>query len=73
MIEKMILGYENSIRYDSGYVMVYNQLGMIYHQLGKREKAIYNLERFIQLWQGEPDRIEDIEKLLEQLKEEQKE
>jgi Tfp pilus assembly protein PilF/4-amino-4-deoxy-L-arabinose transferase-like glycosyltransferase len=73
MIEDAISAFENVIRYDPGYVMAYHRLGMIYHQLGKREKAIYNLERFIQLWQGEPDRIEDIEKLLEQLKEEAKE
>jgi tetratricopeptide (TPR) repeat protein len=70
MVDEAIFAYEKVIRYDPGYVMAYHRLGMIYHQIGKREKAIYHLERFTQMWQGEPDQIEDVKRLLEELKKE---
>jgi tetratricopeptide (TPR) repeat protein len=68
MVDEAIFAYEKVIRYDPGYVMAYHRLGMIYHQMGKREEAMYNFERFIQLWGGEPEQIKDVVKLLEELK-----
>jgi hypothetical protein len=36
--------------------------------MGKREEAIRNLEQFVQLWEGEPEKIEKVVALLEELK-----
>jgi tetratricopeptide (TPR) repeat protein len=68
MVDEAISAYEKVLRHDPGYAMAYHRLGMIYHQMGKREEAINNLERFIQLWGGEPEQIRDVVKLLEELK-----
>jgi hypothetical protein len=41
---------------------------MIDHQLGKTKEAISNLENFIRLWKGNPERKDNVIKLLEELK-----
>lgn len=69
MVEEAKEEYEKTLRYDAGYALAFYRLGVIFHQMGKREEAIRNLEQFAQLWDGEPERIEKVVTLLEELKE----
>ena len=73
MVEEAVGEYERTISLDPQYTLAFHRLGTIYRQMGKREKAIYYLESFVRLWQGEPDQIENVVKLLEELKEEPEE
>ena len=62
--------YEKTLRYDPRYALAFYRLGVISHQMGEREEAIRNLERFVELWDGDPERIERVVALLRELKEE---
>jgi len=68
MVEEAISDYENTLRYDPGYALAFYRLGTIYHQLGENKEAIINFENFVRLWEGEPGRIENVVKLLKELK-----
>jgi tetratricopeptide (TPR) repeat protein len=69
MVEDAMAEYQNALRYDPEYALAYYRLGSIYQQLGQNQDAITNLENFVRLWKGEPERIENVTKLLEELKE----
>jgi Tfp pilus assembly protein PilF len=60
--------YETTLRHDPGYALAFHRLGTIYRQIGKREEAIESFESFLRLWEGGPDQIEDVLRLLEELK-----
>jgi tetratricopeptide (TPR) repeat protein len=72
MTEKAIEEYEKTVKYDPGYAGAYYRLGTIFYQMEKREEAIKSLESFVRVWQGEADNIENVVKLLEELKNEVK-
>lgn len=68
LVEKAISEYESTLRYDPGYALAFYGLGTIYHQLGQNKAAITNFENFVRLWEGEPGRIENVVRLLKELK-----
>jgi 4-amino-4-deoxy-L-arabinose transferase-like glycosyltransferase/Tfp pilus assembly protein PilF len=68
LIESALFEYESTLKYDPLYAMAFYRRGMIYHQLGKTKEAISNLENFIRLWKGNPERKDNVIKLLEELK-----
>ena len=70
MVQEAKGEYEKTLRNDSEYALAFYRLGVIFHQMGKRHEAIRNLEQFVQLWDGEPERIEKVVALLKELKEE---
>lgn len=69
MVEEAKEEYEKTLKDDPRYALALYRLGVIFHQMGEREEAIRNLEQFVQLWDGEPERIEKVVTLLEELKE----
>jgi tetratricopeptide (TPR) repeat protein len=73
LVQKARGEYEKTLRYDPRYALAFYRLGVISHQMGEREEAIRNLERFVELWDGEPERIERVIALLRELKEEARE
>ncbi len=68
MLEDATDEYEKTIRLNPQHTLAFYRLGTIYHQLGKREEAIYHLESFVRLWRGETGQIQDVIRLLEELK-----
>lgn len=68
MVQEAKGEYEKTLRDDPRYALALYRLGVILHQMGKRKEAIRNLEQFVQLWDGEPERIEKVVTLLEELK-----
>jgi tetratricopeptide (TPR) repeat protein len=70
MVQEAKGQYEKTLRDDPRYALALYRLGVIFHQMGKRDEAIRNLEQFVQLWDGEPARIEKVVALLQELKEE---
>jgi len=69
MVQEAKGEYENTLRYDSRYALAFYRIGVISHQMGEPEEAIRNLEQFVELWDGEPERIERVVALLKELKE----
>jgi Tfp pilus assembly protein PilF len=68
MVEEAIKEYKNTIKYDSSNTSAFYRLGAIYHKMGKKEEAIDNYENFVHLWKGDPSQIENIRRLLQELK-----
>lgn len=68
MPQDAIREYQNTIRFDPLNAISYYRLGMIHNQMGNRGEAMDNLEEFLRLQQGEPARVENALRLLEELK-----
>jgi Tfp pilus assembly protein PilF len=69
MLQEAKAEYEKTLRDDPLYALAFYRLGVILHRMGEREEAIWNLEQFVRLWDGEPERIEKVVALLQELKE----
>ncbi|UCB53377.1 MAG: tetratricopeptide repeat protein [Candidatus Zixiibacteriota bacterium] len=69
MVQEAKGQYEKTLRDDPLYALAFYRLGVILHRMGKRDEAIRNLEQFVRLWDGEPERIEKVVELLEEMKE----
>jgi tetratricopeptide (TPR) repeat protein len=72
IVEEAIKEYKNTIRYDPDNASAFYRLGAIYQQMGKKEEAIDSYENFVHLWKGDPTQIENIRRLIQELKGESK-
>ena len=67
-LEEAIKEYQNTIRYDPQYALAFYRLGIIYNQMGRKKEAIDNFENFVHLWNGNPSQIENVKRILQELK-----
>jgi len=68
MLEEALKEYQNTIRYDHQYALAFYRLGIIYNQMGRKKEAIDNFENFLFLWNGDPSQIENVKRILQELK-----
>lgn len=69
ILEEAIKEYRETIKYDPQNALAFYRLGTIYMQMGQRKEAIDSYENFIKFWQGDPIQIQNVQKLLDKLKE----
>ncbi len=70
ILNRAIEQYESAVSYDPQYAMAFHRLGTIYLQMGEKEEAIASLENFVRLWRGDQAQLEQVVRLLKELKEE---
>ena len=65
-LQRVVKKYE--IKYDPQNALAFYRLGTIYMQMGQKSEAIDNYENFIKFWKGDPVQIQNVQKLLDELK-----
>ncbi|MCK4385107.1 MAG: tetratricopeptide repeat protein [candidate division Zixibacteria bacterium] len=68
MWDLAITEHQLVLQYNPDFAPSYYELGLLYHRLGKKDQAIYALENFIKLWEGDPNQIKEAQRLLKELK-----
>jgi len=67
-LEAAITAYQSTIKYDPQSAMAFYRLGIIYNQMGRKKEAIDSFENFVHLWNGDPSQIENVKRILQELK-----